>query len=90
MPRDDVGRGLSLQQLLIIYFKNSAYRKMQDSGYIIEFTHAGRMVKVTAVCPRTYCEAAIVGDPRMGEQYLTNLAIKKLKYVMSRDSKNNG
>ena len=51
---------------------------------LIEFRRVGAYVKVSAVDPRTLTEVAIVGDPAAGEAALTQAAVRKLEYVMSR------
>lgn len=49
-----------------------------------EFRTVGKAVRVSAIDPRTYTEVAIFGDPKYGEAYLKNLAIKKLRFVMAK------
>lgn len=59
---------------------------MSNEGYIIEYTSLGGSVKVTAVDPETGVEASIVGAPSAGEQALAALAIRKLLYVLGKDT----
>jgi len=54
---------------------------------IIEFTPVGNAVKVSAVCEDSGREVSIVGDPKAGKTELEMLAVRKLKYVMSKDEK---
>lgn len=51
---------------------------------IIEFHRVGSYVKVSAVDPVSLTEVSIVGDPATGEKALTDAAIRKLEYVLSR------
>lgn len=59
---------------------------MRDNSVILEFITKGRYVKVTAVDPNTGIEATIVGDPTAGREALEQLAIQKLRYVLSKRS----
>ncbi len=59
-------------------------RKQQ---YFIEFHQVGRFVKVTAIDPVTRLEVSIVGDPSATQNYLSNVAIKKLQYVLNKKIK---
>ena len=56
-----------------------------ENHYIVEFTSLGHSLKVTAVDPETMREVSIVGDPRAGREELSQLAIRKLRYVLNRD-----
>lgn len=58
---------------------------MSSEGYIVEFHHIGNSVKVTAFDPLTLTEACIVGAPNLSKQQLTELAIRKLHYVMHKE-----
>lgn len=49
---------------------------------IIEFAPRGGYVRVCAIDVATGVEAAIVGDPAVGEAALKRLALRKLDYVM--------
>ena len=51
---------------------------------IIEMVKQGNFIKVSAICEDTGKEVSIVGDPRAGNAALKALAVKKLKYVMSK------
>ncbi len=52
---------------------------------IIEFVSVGNFVKVCAVCEDTGREVSIVGDPKASKADLEALAVRKLKYVMSKE-----
>ena len=58
----------------------------QDDSILIEFYYVGDYVKVSAIDPRTNTEASIVGDPSVGEARLKQLALQKLRYVLSKNS----
>ncbi|MEM6491652.1 MAG: hypothetical protein AAF684_07120 [Pseudomonadota bacterium] len=49
---------------------------------IIEFVSRGAYVRVCAVDVETGVEAAIVGDPQVGEDALKRIALQKLDYVI--------
>ncbi len=51
---------------------------------ILEFIRVGNAVKVSAVDPVTLTEVSIVGDPAVGEEMLTLIAVRKLNYVLKR------
>lgn len=55
---------------------------MADSSYLIEFQRIGHLVKVTAIDPVTGMEVVIQGPASAGEQALSQLAVKKLEYVL--------
>lgn len=55
-----------------------------DDGYIIEYHQLGNSVKVSAIDPVTLTEVSIVGSPLVSDSMLSNLAIRKLKYVMGK------
>ena len=57
--------------------------------FIIEFTRIGNFVKVIAVCTTTFQETSIVGDPKYSDEYLSNLAIRKLKNLLVQKNNNN-
>lgn len=50
---------------------------------IIEFFNQGGYVRVCAIDTATGTEAAIVGDPAVGERALKRLALRKLEYILS-------
>lgn len=50
---------------------------------IIEFYNQGGYVRVCAIDVATGTEAAIVGDPVVGERALKRLALRKLEYILS-------
>ncbi len=53
---------------------------------LIEFHQVGAYVKVSAVDPDTLTEVSIVGDPAAGQAALERAALRKLEYVLKRDS----
>ncbi len=55
---------------------------------LIEFHQVGAYVKVSAVDPDTLTEVSIVGDPAAGQAALEQAALRKLEYVLARDSAN--
>jgi hypothetical protein len=59
---------------------------MNDNEYIVEFFQIGNSVKVSAIDPETLREVSIVGDARMSRESLTNAALQKLRYVLSKES----
>ena len=60
----------------------------EERAYYIEFQQVGRFVKVTAIDPSSRLEVSIVGDPSATQDYLSNLAVKKLKYVLEKKKRN--
>jgi hypothetical protein len=54
-------------------------------GYIVEYVLVGKSLKVTAIDPASLREVSIVGSPRATRKQLAALAVRKLKYVMTRD-----
>ena len=59
---------------------------MSDQGEVIlEFINIGNVVKVTAVCAKTGREVSIVGNPKASKQELQNVAVRKLRYVLSKE-----
>lgn len=57
----------------------------EEDHYIIEFIGMGPSLKVTAIDPETMREVSIVGDPRASREELSQLAIRKLRYVLNKD-----
>lgn len=60
----------------------------KEQDYYIEFQQIGRFVKVTAIDPVSRLEVSIVGDPSATQDYLSNLAVKKLIYVLEKKKRN--
>ncbi len=58
----------------------------QETGneYLLEFRRIGNSVKVSAIDPLTAQEVSIVGPADAGQEELTRVAIRKLKYVMEK------
>ena len=53
--------------------------------YLLEFVRIRNQVKVTACDPETGTEAVIIGPANASKKELTDLAIKKLEYVMKKN-----
>ena len=52
--------------------------------YLLEFRRIGNSVKVSAIDPITAQEVSIVGPADIGQEELSRVAIRKLKYVMQK------
>ena len=57
-----------------------------NEGYIIEFVPVGNAVKVSAMDPRTLTEVSIVGPVSASKMDLQQTVIRKLHYVLERQS----
>lgn len=58
----------------------------RDAGeYLVEFIQVGSSVKVSAVDPVSGREVSIVGPVAASRHHLTQVAVNKLKYVLSRE-----
>ena len=55
--------------------------------YLIEMQRIGNSVKVTAVDPVTGMEVSIVGPANAGKHILSKNAVRKLEYVMNKQTK---
>ena len=63
----------------------------EDDNIIVEFIAMGKTVKVTAIDPVSLREVSIVGARSAGRKALSDLAVRKLRYVQKRDrNKNEG
>lgn len=64
---------------------------MKDDSYLIEFVRVGNQVKVTACDQETGTEAVIIGPTHATKKALSELAVKKLLYVLAKqkDAKGN-
>ena len=51
---------------------------------LFEFARMGKVVKVTAIDPKSGIEVSMVGDPHAGPETLKLLAKRKLEYVMTK------
>ncbi len=58
----------------------------RHSEVIIEFVHVGNAIKVSACDPATMREVSIIGSPAMPREVLQRQAVRKLAYVMERES----
>ena len=61
-------------------------RKLNERGVIIEFLPSGSYVKVSAFDPVTMTEVSIVGNPASGEAILRQTVLRKLKYVLEKNT----
>ncbi len=61
--------------------------KMNDESdsFIVEFIQIGTSVKVSAVDPVSGREVSIVGPATATRDYLSRVAVNKLKYVLSKE-----
>jgi len=50
----------------------------------LEFHQVGDYVKVSAIGARTNVETLIVGSPRTTQQQLTQIAVRKLDYILKK------
>jgi len=50
----------------------------------LEFHQVGDYVKVSAIDARTNVETSIVGSPRTPQHQLTQIAVRKLDYVLEK------
>ncbi len=57
-----------------------------EDGYIVEYIVIGNSVKATAFDPVTLREVSVVGAREMPRQQLGKLAVKKLIYVLKKNS----
>ena len=65
-------------------------KKTEREGYIVEFLVVGKAVKATAIDPVSMREVSVVGGTRNSKKELSNLAVRKLEYVMNRDKDSDG
>lgn len=54
--------------------------------YLVEFIPIGNSVKVSAIDPDSGVEVSIVGPAKASQADLTQVAVRKLEYVMGRKS----
>lgn len=52
--------------------------------YIIEITAMGNSVKATAIDPHSMTEATIIGPASATQQQLSELAVRKLLYILGK------
>jgi len=57
---------------------------VENKSYIIEFTRVGNHVKVTACDTDTGVEVSTIGPASSSQKELSDLAIKKLQYVLNK------
>lgn len=51
---------------------------------IVEFRRIGAALQVIAIDPATGIEVSMVGDPRLSQQELSRLAVRKLQFVLNK------
>jgi hypothetical protein len=56
-----------------------------NTHFIIEYHHVGNSIRVTAMDPLTLTEVVIVGSPKSTKKQLSDLAVKKLRYILAKD-----
>lgn len=59
-----------------------------NHGYIIELRQVGDYVKVSAIDPVTLTEVSMIGSPKLTQDQLSQLAVRKLKRVLEKKSDN--
>jgi hypothetical protein len=57
---------------------------MRERSYLLEFVRLGNHVKVTACDPETGIETMIIGPANAPKKALSDLAVKKLEYVLKK------
>ena len=62
----------------------------RDTGIIVEFIEMGPSVKVSAIDVASGEEVSIIGPATATQAQLEQIAVAKLKYVMSKRSGKNG
>jgi hypothetical protein len=60
---------------------------MDDDNYIIEYTVIGNSVKVTAFDPVSLRDVTVIGSIHTPKKQLAKLAVRKLIYMIKKDSK---
>lgn len=58
-----------------------------DEGIIVEFISIGNSVKVTAFDTESLTEVSIVGSKRASRKQLSDLAVRKLRYLMDKEDR---
>jgi hypothetical protein len=60
--------------------------KKTQSEIYVEFVVHGNFVKATAIDSATGTEASIVGPTKAGREALSQVALRKLKYVLKKQT----
>jgi hypothetical protein len=60
-----------------------------ENYYIIERVRIGNQIKVSACDPESGTEVSVFGPASAGKKELSDLAVKKLLYVMNKAAKAN-
>ena len=55
-----------------------------SDGFIIEIRQVGDYVKATAIDTVTGIEATVIASPKLSKRQITDLAARKLKYVLAK------
>lgn len=57
-----------------------------EEGVIVEFVSIGKSVRVTAFDPVSMKEVVVVGSTKATRTELTQLALRKLRYMLNKDT----
>jgi hypothetical protein len=57
----------------------------KEEGYIVEYIALGNSIKATAIDPETMREASVMGPKKATRKQLSELAVRKLRYLLRRD-----
>jgi hypothetical protein len=61
-------------------------RELSEYGVLLEFTRVGNAIKVCAIDQKSGTEVSIMGPSSASEADLREVVIRKLKYVMAKES----
>jgi hypothetical protein len=56
-----------------------------QGSFLIEFHQVGGSIKVTALDPVSLTEVSIVGSPHVSKQQLSELAVRKLLFMLNKE-----
>ena len=59
----------------------------QHEGFIVEYITLGGSMKVTVFDPETLTEASIIAPPNTSRDEAAKLAVRKLRYLLTKDEK---
>jgi hypothetical protein len=59
-------------------------RNIDGREIYLEFHQVGDYVKVSAIDAKTNTETSIVGSPRSTQGHLSQIAVRKLKYILEK------
>ncbi|MBA8666435.1 serine hydroxymethyltransferase [Holosporaceae bacterium 'Namur'] len=57
---------------------------MQQEPFIIEYFRVKNLLKVSAIDPHTKTEVCVFGSASTSKEFITDLAIQKLKYQLNK------